>query len=369
MLFTKAQADQFFKALRACSVEIMKYFGLPWDPGFKTRPWAHGKPVGVTEHFTAGVVWKGSISWLNGQGNKAASCHALILDRMIAEVEAIKSKYPELDILPVLVILMGELSYGMWHGGWVNSLNFGIENRNAGPLRGEQGDWRWWAKKWTAKFPHEKLGKVPQNFDGKWWEPYTYGQIVANIILCQMLYCLYEGDLDKRWFLPHSATTGTKFDTGRAFPLDNVRTAVFEQQPHVDLAWLQDFKADPMYMDDYDEEEDLEFLQEMALRQAERSGDDVDFEEDLVVVEEPPGADLQMLVEDGKWREELGAVRRGLARLQYVVPATSSEVLDNDTALASYQFQRSMGLKADKIPGGKTQAAIMTRLKHFRLHT
>jgi hypothetical protein len=369
MLFTKAQAAEFFDALRKASVEILKHFGLPLDQGSKHySEWKHGHPVGVTEHFTAGVTWKGSVRWLNAGGNKnSVSCQMLILDRMLPEVAAIYAKYPPLSELQVVVILMSDGIIPCWHAGWVNRLNFGIENRNAGILRGDQGDWRWWAKGWKAKFPFESLNKMPVNLDGHWWEPYTHGQVVANIIVCQMLYCLYEGDMDPRWFLPHSATTGSKWDTGRAYPLNDVREAVFHQQAVDELIWLQNFKADPQYMDDYDEEEDAEFLQELAIRQADRDGDE-DWDEDLVVLEEPPHADLQMLIDDGNWKEELGAIRRGLDRLGYYVPADDSPEMDKDTTLAVYQFQTSIKeLKADKVPGSKTQAALVKRLKQFGL--
>jgi hypothetical protein len=121
-------------------------------------------------------------------------------------------------------------------------------------------------------------------------------------------------------------------------------------------------------MQDYDEAEDQEFLLELAKRQSNRY-DDVNWDEDLVVIEEPPGVDLQMLVQNGHWRDALGSIRRALARLQYVVPATDSNRLDKDTALAVYQFQKSQkNLKVDKIPGGQTQRELLERLKDFRLH-
>lgn len=368
MLFSKTQAEAFFKALRKASVEFLKHHGLPVDQGHKKySAWKEGYPVGVTEHFTAGVTWKGSVRWLNdGGADNSVSCQMLILDRMTPEYREIIEKYPELSELQVVVILMSDGIIPCWHAGWVNKLNFGIENRNAGPLRYDGEKWYWWAKSWKAEFPVEKLGKTPQNFDGKWWEPYTYGQVLANIQVCQMLYCLYP-KMDPRWFLPHSATTGTKYDTGRAYPLDNVRDAVFNQTDPKDLIWLHDFKADPQYMDDYDEEEDQEFLLELALRQQDRF-DEKEFDEDLVVVEEPPGSDLQMLVQKGEWKQELGAVRRALHKLGYHVPFSDSQLLDKDTALAVYQFQRSEpDLTNDKIPGDKTQKALMKRLKDFKL--
>jgi len=366
LLYSKDQAKKFFKALRAFSIEVMEHYGLPTHPHHKTRPWIGGKPKGVIEHFTAGVTWKGSIKWLNGGDNDAASCQFLILDRRVGEIDDIFSK-PEYDILqdlPVLVLMLSDLDKACWHAGWVNGLCVGIENRNAGPLQGEQGAWTWWPKGWTAPFPHEGLGKTPINMDNKWWEPYSYGQVVANIILCQYLLCLYP-DMDPRWFLPHSAVASTKYDTGRAFPLNKVRDAVFAQSYLGDLIWLHDFKADPMYMDDYDEDEDVEFLQEMALRQADRGEEEMP--EGWHLADVPPAADLQALIDDGNWKDELGAIRRGLDKLGYKVPASPAKTLDNDTAAAVYIFQRSMGLKTDKVPGGKTQTAMAKRLKQFGL--
>lgn len=365
MLYAKNTAKLFFEELRAFSIEVMEYLGLPTGPGHKTRPWAHGHPIGVVEHFTAGVTWKGTIRWLNGAGNDAASCHFLILDRFPAELEEIRSKekYKLLHTLDVLVLQLSDLTEGNWHAGWVNSLCLGIENRNAGPLRGEQEAWTWWPKKWTQPFPHEKLGKTPIHLDGRWWEPYIYGQLTANVVVCQMLAVLYP--MDPRWFIPHSAVAETKWDTGRAFPLNKLRDAVFGQTMMMsELPWLHDFKADSMYMDDYDEEEEAEFLAELIARQADRTFDeDLDLEE-LVKL---PTPDVQALVQKGEWTKELGEVRQALDRLGYYVPGSQDENLDDDTATAVYIFQRSVGLKADKIPGDKTQRALHKRLKQFGL--
>lgn len=367
MLFSRSEADEFFKALRAASVEFLEWCNLPVDQGRKRcSSWKEGGPIGVTEHYTAGVTWKGTINWLNeGTVSNSVSCQMLILDQMIPDYRDIASKYPELSGLKVTVILLSDGIVPCWHAGWVNRFTFGIENRNAGRLKYDDGQWYWWAKNWQAKFPMEKLSKKPASFGGTWWEPYTHGQICANILVCQMLYCLYP-QMSPSWFLPHSATTGTKHDTGLAFPLHKVRNAVFGLQPLEDLIWLHDFRDVPRWMGDYAESEDRDFVHEMALRQRGRF-DDEGFEEDLSVMETPPEADLQLLVEAGNWRKELGAIRRALHRLGYEVPATPFQTLDKDTALAVYQFQRSKGLKADKIPGSITQLALVRRLEQFNL--
>lgn len=360
MLYTKTQAKDFFGALRACSEEVLRYYKLPSDPGLKTRAWKESHAKGITFHYTAGVTWKESANWLNSASNKGSSCHFLALDRRIGELDHIVSKYPVLDVLPVLVLQLAELNRGTWHAGWVNGMNVGIENRNAGLVRRVGDHWCWWPNNWTTRFPAEGLGKTPVDIEGQWWEPFTYGQVVANVILGQMLYCLYEGDMDERWMLPHSATATSKMDAGKAFPLQQVRAAIVNQTLLQDLDWLQNYKADPMYMDDYEEEQDCGFLQQLAM-----------MEGDLSLESEPvcpsvDGADLQLLVTPGPWKQELDAIRRALAKLWYVVSG-SGEDYDEDTRLAVYIFQRSQDLEADSIPGDKTQAALMSRLKDFHL--
>lgn len=360
MLYTRNQAQEFFQSWRTASIEVLQHFDLPVYVGHKTRPWKRGHPIGVTEHYTAGISWRGTVNWLNG-GSDNSSCHALIHDRRVKEAEHIFEQY-ELDF-PVLCLLLADIDKGTWHATWSNGYNFGIENRNAGVLRGEQENWRWWPNRWKAKFPHEKLGKTPVSVNDMWWEPYTYGQVVANIHVCQMLYCLHDGDMDPRWFLPHQCISNGKFDTGMAFPLNDIRRAVFDQSSIEDLHWLHEFRADPMYMDDYDEEADAEFFKEMQERQGDRSEDDHIYDPEM------PDADLQHLVDDGRWREGLPAVRRALNLLGYYVPASYSHVLDEATALAVWMFQMAdRRLTVDKIPGRKTRQQLYGRLKQFGLH-
>jgi hypothetical protein len=371
-LFTTDQSVQFFEALRAASVEFLTLNGLPVDQGRKRyKKWKHGRPIGVTSHFTAGVTWKGSIRWLNdGNSKNSVSCQMMILDRMLPEFATIIAKYPELKGLKVVTLLISDGVIPCWQAGWVNRLTFGIEKRNAGCLRGKWNDWRWWAKGWKAKFPYEKLGKVPILIDGKWWEPYAFGQVHDEILVCQHLHALYQdvGGLDRRWFLPHSATTGTKWDTGRAYPLKDVRDAVFAQMPVEGIPWLQSFQADPTtYALELEDEDDEEFLKELEERQAERT-DGID-EANLAEVAAMPSPDLQALIQDGVWKEELDSVRRGLEKLQYVTGG-QGPVLDEDTALAVYQFQKSQGrdrLNPDKVPGDLTQRRLYRRLADFQL--
>lgn len=368
MLYTPYQALDALGELRVISIELLRNLGIPVDPGKRDRAWANGYPIGVTEHYTAGTGWAGSARWLNGTANTGSSCHLLVADRMPDNIpESIVKALKKLGF-DVLVILLAPLHRGTWHGNWSNSNNVGIENRNAGILRGTKGDWKWWPKNWTTKFDAEALGKTPMLIDGKWWEPYTVGQIRANILLGQMFkgYAQsFGGEMDPRWFIPHSGVKETKMDTGRAYPLDLVREAVFEDRDLDTLEWLGKYEADPVgFVDELDEDMDLEFLEELAWRQQHRDEDLPEHE--LLVCEEIPSANLQMLVQNGNWKNELDAVRRGLSMLDYVVGGAGPE-LDKDTALAVWMFQKMMGLKPDKIPGEVTQKALVKRLKTFQL--
>lgn len=366
-LFTVDQSSSFFEALRVATIEFLEECDLPISEGSKHYSrWEHGRPLGVTSHYTAGVTWKGSVRWLNdGGNNNQVSCQMLILDRMLPGYLNIISKYPELDGLEAVTLLLSDGIVPCWHAGWVNKINFGIEKRNAGIVKGVSGDWRWWANNWKAKFPHRTLGKSPILIDGVWWEPYTYSQIHDEILVCQHLHALYQkhGGLDQRWFLPHSATTGTKSDTGRAYPIHDVRNAVFAQMPIEGIPWLQAFAADPLgYARDIESGDDELFLLELEERQTDRMLGELDWDAAVSC----PSADLQELVDNGNWREELDSVRRGLSRLGYVTGWQGNE-LDEDTALAVYQFQRSVDLTPDKVPGSVTQRALHRRLSGLRL--
>lgn len=366
-LYTPKVAKNWIAAVRAASVEVLEYLGLPTNPGSKTRVWKHGRPIGVINHFTAGVTWQGTVRWLNGVRNKKSSCNMLILDRKVDEVSHIIAKYPELDELPVLVLMLSDVDEGTWHAGWANALCWGIELRNAGPLVFNLGDWHWWANDWKAKFPRDKLNKTPINIDGSWWEPYSQGQLAAAITFCQYLHCLYQDDggLDPSWFLPHSAISKTKWDTGRAFPIHDVRFAVFDQIPVDELFWLRDFADGAGFMLDYEEEWDNKFLEEMDHRQGIRDEywGDAEIEQCFAG---PPPMDLQMLITAGDWRCELDAIRRALNKLGYTTSGRGQK-LDYETSLAVYQFQKSMGLHTDKVPGPKTQKALHKRLRDFQL--
>lgn len=361
------EAVKFFEDLRKFSVEVLKYIKAPTGPGAKVRKWKFGRPKGIIEHFTAGVSWKSSAAWLNNPTNQHSSCHFLITDTLVTEVEAIRAKYPSIHFLPVTCLLLSDIKQGTWHAGWANSMCVGIENRNAGEIRKKGDKYYWWARNWTDEFP-AVLGKTPVFVNGKYWEPYTKGQIKANIHIGRALQAMTsaEGGLSRNWIIPHSCVSGQKADTGPAFPLFDVRDAVFSGNPVDQMDFISKMADDPVYIRDYDEVNDSAFLSELAARQSDRNVDEELTDKDFKNMISVPTADLQLLIKQGDWKKELDAVRRALSKLEYHVTG-AGPTLDTDTSTAVQFFQRSMGLKADGVPGDITQRAIHERLSSLGL--
>jgi N-acetyl-anhydromuramyl-L-alanine amidase AmpD len=324
------EAADFFAELRAGSIEVLRRFGLPESPKDKTVRWKHGRPVGAVLHYTAGVDWKGPARWLNGAQNRSSSCHFLVLDRKLDEVQDIAARFLAMAGLDVLALMLADLDAGTWHATWANTSCVGIENRNAGLLRERGGRLFWGGDDWKAEFPAGALGKTAVEIDGRWWEPYTRGQIAADVAICRMLQALHadEGGLDPSWIVPHSCISGGKMDTGRSFPVAAVRDAILGIEP---LEWLDAYDGAPAPFDACGH------------------------------------ADLGDLLAGGKWRDRLDAVRRGLGRLGYAVSGAGPD-LDPVTSQAVYMFQKSRKLATDRVPGRATRKAIHARLAQFGLH-
>jgi len=366
MYTTPQAATDFFRDLRAFTVDVLKSIKAPTSPGGKVRSWKFGRPKGIIEHFTASVSWKGAASWLNDPKNQDSSCHFLVLDRLATDVAPILAKYPSLATLPVTCLLLADLDKGTWHAGWANSMCVGIENRNVGEVRYVNGKFCWWANSWSAPLPKE-LNKTPVLINGRHWEPYTKGQIKANILIGRALNAMTraDGGLIKSWIIPHSCVSNQKSDTGPAFPLHDVREAMFTDKALSSLDFINKMVDDPIYTRDYDEMVDANFMKQLAESQQDRNVDSDFTNDQFLKAIGTPSASLQMLVQNGDWKGKLDVVRRGLAKLEYYIDpglASIGSKLDLSTSTAVQMFQRSVGLTADSVPGPVTQKAIYDRM-------
>jgi hypothetical protein len=241
----------------------------------------------------------------------------------------------------------------------------GIENRNAGQLVKRGDKFYWWGKNWSAEFPKE-LEKTPVFLNGQYWEPYTKEQIKANILIGRALQSLTmaEGGLSKNWVIPHSCVSNQKTDTGPAFPMHEVRDAIFSTTAIDDFDFIMRMAGGPVQVI-YFSQEDVSFS-ELSERQAGRNSDeeltDVDYKKTIGTA----SADAQLLVQGGDWKGKLDSVRKALSTLEYYVTGSGS-VLDLDTSTAVQFFQRAFGLKFDGVPGDVTQKAIHERMKSLGL--
>lgn len=315
------------------------------------------------KHYTAGVSLIGTCRWGNSPDNRNSSFPFVIGDRVLPGLPAMPDTVA--PYLPVTALMLSDLRYGHWHGNWANSLTAGTENRNAGPLQKKDGKFYWW----RGEYDPEKMGKDPVLVGGQWWEPYTAPQLVANIWLTRMLVARFRDDehpLDPRWILPHSAVKSTKLDTGRAFPMNAVRTVSIasygdDHTPPIDpweLGFVKKYKKAPtdtiLHLEDVEEQAYMDAMSCRALN---------DRDEGPIL---PP--DSTGLVEPGPWREKLLDVGLALSELGYYVHMKHPDDFSESLESAVWIFQTSTGsLKANSVPGSKTRKALRRRLKQFGL--
>jgi len=356
-MITKQVAQEFFKQWRQFSVEALKILAPTCPsspPKSKTRPWhpdGKGFAVGLLCHYTGGLDGVASIRWFNeNKENKGSSCSSVVFDTCYKQLEELCIKYPLVNIyLPVTALLIADISYATWHGNWVNSRCFGIENRNLGLLE----------KRGTKFYRSGKLytkAKTPIVIRNQWWEPYTKEQIIANINIGRMIRAIQEGLFDPSWVIPHSAIWATKSDTGSAFPMYNIRAAIFSDTELKDLQWLNKYHS---------AETCTHVPEEININELDSNRDCAP---PTKLTNEPTKVD------NGNWKDYLPVIRKQLDSLWYHVVQSNSKEFDNTLKLAVYQLQRSSHalqngrhLAIDGIPGAKTRAFIEERFKAFHL--
>lgn len=368
MISTK-EAIEFFAQWREWSKLVLQGWGIPTNCGDRRRKWNLGHPVGEMKHFTAGTGFIGSCRWGNSKHNDRCSYPIVmgdrILDLALPPVPDLVKKY-----LPVTGVMLSDLDKGHWHGNWTNGFTVGVENRNCGPLRLKGGKFYWWAK----EFKVDQMGKDPVNIDGKWYEPFTAEQLVANIWLTRLLVAAYaeeEHPFDARWIIPHSAVAWGKVDTGRAFPMNLVRASAmlgtyYDRDPW-DVPWIKQYKAAPdIALGALEEEEESSFVDAMIARDIDYRDEDDDEEPEL-------DDDMSTLIEGGKWRDpkHLKKVLLGLHELGYHITHDPGTDFSDESKTAVWMFQKCATRKRcgnpDKIPGPKTRRALYKRLKQFQL--
>jgi len=238
--------------------EVADFLKIPWDAKGRRnyREWDAGYPTGWGQHFTASnaaVSQKlplGRIPVLFrrfARRSGSPGVHFITWDQYVPQLEGIRKKYKALDALGTDVWCWG-LDKAFYHGNDLNGFAIGIEHRNIGFLhslgKGRYG--------WGKGGGIEYVGRRPVQVRGKFYEPFTRGQIQAAIVLGRLTKSLYP--LEPSRFLGHLHVTSNRTDPFPHFPLQLVREAVFfDDSPISDLDWLLAYHEDSEFLARNDE--------------------------------------------------------------------------------------------------------------------
>jgi N-acetyl-anhydromuramyl-L-alanine amidase AmpD len=185
--------------------------------------WKSGNPVGVVDHYTAGIRARGTLKWFSsrprGSGVGNSSAH-VVLDR---------------DGRIFLVV--NPLERVAWHARGANRTHIGIEHVNAGLLL-RKSDGKFYYLK-TREYPEDRVEQLQEINEGEFWEPYTPAQLVSNIVLKRWL----------RWAIPtlkedeftdhQEIEPDRKKDCGPLWPLYEINDFVFSDEPVREMKWLE----------------------------------------------------------------------------------------------------------------------------------
>lgn len=257
MTWDKQDSHDIYEELRKVSATILGRIGCHPEPHrvggrgkTRTASWrfSNGKRKykGILYHYTAGVSTIGAMRWANhpGWGNTGSSWHATIADRMLDN--AVGEEWSKVDdelrrLFPVPTIIMASFNWGTWHGNWTCDVTLGVENRNSG----------YWGYG-KAEGGLAGLGKKGVKVGTRTWEEYTREQIVCNVNFGRMANGMIGGTLDPDWVLSHQCVYARKSDCGPAYPMHDIRNAIFVDTPIDELIWLAHHPMAPDVNEDDD---------------------------------------------------------------------------------------------------------------------
>lgn len=221
-------ARRALNLLRDESVERIKgavgkqYYEKYYPTNRKGGNWGRGAPVGLVDHYTAGVSARGTLRWFSskprGPGVGNSSAH-VVLDRDGS-----------------VFIVVDPLKSVAWHATWSNKNHIGIEHVNAGLLLSKTDGGIYYLGK--LRYPRNRIAQL-QEIDGKLWEPYTTPQLVSNLVFKRWLIeAIPTMQADR--FVEHADIDPVrKIDCGPLWPLASLNDLVFSRKRVRGMAWLQ----------------------------------------------------------------------------------------------------------------------------------
>lgn len=349
-------ATAFYSQLRIFSERVFKSLGIME----KETPWTYGQfapfqPIGAVLHFTAGNIPERAIRWFMLKKHAArASAHVVVLDDWPETWKQFANDLPMVKVLETAVVQCMPPTHTTWHATWTNRTHYGIEMVNAGEVRqDEDSSWVYWPNDWKEVWKSEKQ---PVKMNGKFWEPYTFNQVLTVVRILRYLRQFRAGEIIKHEIIGHENVAENKSDPGPLFPIHDVRLAVYEDiEPNL-YQWFTHLFNDDRYMEFYRDGIALEWLRSSSAPvQSERT----------VAAIEAWGKLIQALrtklQASGAGFGALG--KAGLKVLGYHVSNVVDEDLTYSDKGSVKSFQRMMGLEIDGDPGPRTRAALLARIE------
>lgn len=227
-VLTEEDARQALEELRLESVEHArklvgeKFYEQYFPTDRHGGQWKSGAPVGLVDHYTAGISARGTLRWFSskprGPGVGNSSAH-VVLSREGA-----------------VIVIIDPLEHVAWHATWANKNHIGIEHVNAGLLSKTPAGKVVYMGKHT--YPEDRLGDI-QEFGGTIWEPYTSYQIANNLVFKRWLIWACPTLVRERFVDHEIIDPARKRDCGPLWPLKDLNDLAFSDVAFRDFKSLQ----------------------------------------------------------------------------------------------------------------------------------
>lgn len=209
-------SEHIYELLASFARSYCDAAGLDYEPGTRTRPWAHGTCAGVAYHYTGGASFEATARWFNGHttANRVSSCHVLVDDGVGEDLlgQMWRSTGSVLrEIFPAPVVVLARWTAGVWCTNWINDRCLGVELRNRGFVAPD------------VALPD---GRALTVGGGRRVERYTREQILSAIRVGAMARELSPMAWSDDYVLGHSCVNWQKRDPGPDFPIHLVRREI-----------------------------------------------------------------------------------------------------------------------------------------------
>jgi N-acetyl-anhydromuramyl-L-alanine amidase AmpD len=187
--------------------------------------WKSGNPVGVVDHYTAGISARGTLKWFSkrprGPGVGNSSAHAVISRE------------------GVIYLVVNPLEHVAWHARGANSTSVGIEHVNAGLLLRKTDGKFYYLDRY--EYPASRVADLQEVNPNDFWEPYTAAQLVANLVFKRwLIWAVPEGQMQEDRFVDHQEVEpDRKIDCGPLWPLYKINELAFSDKPIRGMDWLE----------------------------------------------------------------------------------------------------------------------------------